>query len=300
MWAVIALTFLVAFIAQVSADTMPPPFTRSLKLSDPYMSGNDVLIAQNLLKREPEIKSIPTNGKYDEATAQGCASFQATHGLKATGTLDSVTAQLLLDLDTADGFKDTGFTAASMGYLYKFHIPVQTNRSIETYATLYDKDNNEMLKFRVRTHGNRGDGTTSAWPDFGNGDVGLTQFASSGNTVTGLVEIDLNSPEPNPDLYGPYPINRIVRGLGGNAAFMLPNIRDGLLIHTGNWSTATQAWDSTMDMPNSSGCIHAHPEDVQKIYNILLSLGVKVNDNTYSGKNYPYKAQGVGVIELQA
>lgn len=53
-----------------------------------------------------------------------------------------------------------------------------------------------------------------------------------------------------------------------------------------------------MDMPNSSGCIHAHPEDINAIYNILVNLGVKVNPNTYSGKNYPYKPQGVGVIEL--
>jgi hypothetical protein len=38
-----------------------------------------------------------------------------------------------------------------------------------------------------------------------------------GNTITGLVEIDLNSAEPNPAVYGPWPINRIVRGLEGNA-----------------------------------------------------------------------------------
>lgn len=52
-------------------------------------------------------------------------------------------------------------------------------------------------------------------------------------------------------------------------------------------------------MPNSSGCIHAHPADVEAIYNILTQkLGVKVNENTFSGKNYPYKPQGIGVIEL--
>lgn len=78
----------------------------------------------------------------------------------------------------------------------------------------------------------------------------------------------------------------------------MPNIRDGLLIHTGNWTTETVDWKPTMDMPNSSGCIHAHPHDVEKIYNILIGLGVTVNQNTFSGKNYPYKAQGVGVIEL--
>jgi S-adenosylmethionine/arginine decarboxylase-like enzyme len=51
-------------------------------------------------------------------------------------------------------------------------------------------------------------------------------------------------------------------------------------------------------MPNSSGCVHAHPEDVNAIYTILVNLGVKVNPNPFSGKNYPYKPQGVGVVEL--
>ena len=52
--------------------------------------------------------------------------------------------------------------------------------------------------------------------------------------ITGVLEIDLNSPEPDPDLYGPWPVNRVVRGLEGNGQFLLPYIRDGLLIHTGN------------------------------------------------------------------
>ena len=84
-----------------------------------------------------------------------------------------------------------------MGYLYKFHIPVHSNRSIETYSTLFDAKGNVLLKFRTRTHGHRGDGTTNYWPDFGDGDVGLNQFTTSGNIVTGVVEVDLNSPEPD-------------------------------------------------------------------------------------------------------
>ena len=40
---------------------------------------------------------------------------------------------------------------------------------------------------------------------------------ATGDTVTGLVEIDLNSPEPNPAVYGPWPVNRVVRGPDGNA-----------------------------------------------------------------------------------
>lgn len=301
MIGVFFLLFITVAVTSVIAGTMPAPFTRELKVTTPYMTGSDVKIAQTLLNRDQSVKpAVPTSGIYDEATAKGCSEFQTVIGEKSTGTLDSATAQKLLDIHTDDNFKDNGFTAASMGYLYKFHIPVVNNRSIETYATLFDKDNNEMLKFRVRTHGKRGDGTSTAWPDFGNGDVGLTQFASSGNTITGLVEVDLNSPEPDPDLYGPYPITRLVRGLDGNALLMQPNIRDGLLIHTGNWSTTTQPWDPSMDMPNSSGCIHAHPDDVKQIYEILTQkLGVIVNDNTFSGKNYPYKCQGIAVVELQ-
>ena len=46
----------------------------------------------------------------------------------------------------------------------------------------------------------RDDGSNAPWPDFGNGDVGLNQFTSSGATVTGLIEVDLNTPEPDPDL----------------------------------------------------------------------------------------------------
>jgi hypothetical protein len=79
---------------------------------------------------------------------------------------------------------------------------------------------------------------------------------------------------------------------------VLPNIRDGILLHTGNWSTDDQVWDATMDMPNSSGCIHAHPADVERIYELLVGLGVFVNENPFSGKDYPFKPQGVGVIEL--
>jgi hypothetical protein len=69
-------------------------------------------------------------------------------------------------------------------------------------------------------------------------------------------------------------------------------------VHTGNWTTDSAQWLPTMDMPNSAGCIHAHPEDVERIYQLLVAQGVEVRDNPFSGKNYPYKPQGVGVVEL--
>ena len=229
---------IVLFFHLVFAQQMPPPFYRELKVTSPYMTGNDVLIAQTLLLRDSAVdKSLVADGIYKETSASATSSFQSANELKSTGTLDSASAQLLLDLHSDDNYKDSGFTAASMGYLYKFHIPVHVNRSVETMSTLYDANNNIMLQFRIRTHGKRADGTDQPWPDYGNGDIGLTQFASSGDTVTGLVEIDLNSPEPNPQVYGkyalskltylnlfsslfnlgPWPVNRIVRGLDGNA-----------------------------------------------------------------------------------
>jgi hypothetical protein len=51
-------------------------------------------------------------------------------------------------------------------------------------------------------------------------------------------------------------------------------------------------------MPNSSGCLHAHPEDIQRVYQLLLGLGVQVRKNPFSGKNYPYSPQGLCSIEL--
>ena len=231
------------------------------------------------------------------------STFQKANNLDTTGVFEETTANLLLQLHSADGYKDNGFTAASMGYLYKIHVPVHENRSIETIGTLFDAYNNVLLNFPVRNHGHREDCSNDAciWPDFGDGDYGLNQFTTNGNSVTGLIEVDLNSGEEPTDLYGPWPVNRYVRGLEGNAQLLLPNIRDGILLHTGNWTTDDHGtWDPrTMNMPNSAGCHHSHPIYVETIYKILtVELCVVVNDNPFSGKNYPYKPQGIAVVEL--
>ncbi len=285
-------------IVYCAGETMPLPWNRVLTATDPPMSGNDVVIAQNLLLRDKSVSSFVVNGAYDKSTAAAVTAFQTAHDLIVSGDLDSVSAQKLLDLYSYDGIQDSGFTAKSLGYKYKVSVPVHLNRSIETIGTLYDDSNNVLLTFAVRTHGLRDDGVNYGWPDFGSSppDFGLNQFSSSGDTVTGVIEIDLNSPEPNPQVYGPWPVNRLIRGLQGNAAWLLPNIRDGMLIHTGNWTTASQVWDPTMPMPNSSGCLHAHPEDVERIYKALVAIGVQVNENPFSGKNYPYKPQGIAVV----
>lgn len=276
---------------------MPLPWSRELYLTTPEMTGNDVIIAQNLLIRDAAVKTFKADGVFGDETDAATRAFQTAHELPSTGRVDEATAELLLELHSADGVKDTGFTAASRGYLYKVFIPVYANRSIETAASLYDAENKLIMTFPVRTHGHRDDGSSAEWPDFGNGDFGLNQFTSNGATTTGLVEMDLNSPEPDPELYGPWPVNRVVRGLEGNAAFLLPYIRDGQLIHTGNWTSG--GWDNTKTMPNSAGCIHSHPEYVERIYKELVKRGVVVNPNTFSGKNYPYKPQGIAVFEQQ-
>jgi hypothetical protein len=53
-----------------------------------------------------------------------------------------------------------------------------------------------------------------------------------------------------------------------------------------------------MSMPNSAGCVHGHPEDIHRVADILAGLGVVANENPFSGKNYPFKPQGIAVVEL--
>lgn len=189
---------LLSLLVRTWSSSMPLPFYREIKLSDPSMTGNDVLIALTLLSRDDAVSSsYEADNSFDEDDEDATKLFQKSAGLSVTGIIDSSTAQKLLDLHSDDNYKDDGFTAASMGYKYKIHLPVKSNRSIETTATLYDADNNVLLTFPVRTHGYRDDGSHEAWPDFGDGDVGLNQFSSNGMTVTGLIEIDLNSAEPD-------------------------------------------------------------------------------------------------------
>lgn len=178
VWALVIST-LVAL--QLCDAAMPSPFYRELFVTDPIMTGNDVLIAQTLLKRDAAVDSnFVASGSFASDSAKATSDFQAANKLPATGILDSASAQALLDLHSDDEYTDSGFTAASMGYLYKIHIPVHTNRSVETYSTLFDANNKVLLKFKTRTHGHRADGTDAPWPDYGNGDDGLNQFTSSG------------------------------------------------------------------------------------------------------------------------
>jgi hypothetical protein len=44
--------------------------------------------------------------------------------------------------------------------------------------------------------------------------------------------------------------------------------------------------------------MHSHPASIQQIYRALLKLGVTVNKNPFHGKNYPFKPQGIAVVQL--
>jgi|MDTB01.2.fsa_nt_gb hypothetical protein len=294
----ILLVWAIAAIAQ-----MPLPFEREMYLTDPPMTGDDVIILQKLLNRASVSQPLKGDGVYTSAVQSAVSQLQSsTSDLENTDIFDPSTAQYCLNKFSNDGIVDNGFAASDWGYKYKIHVPVYTNRSIETQATLFDANNNVLHTFTVRAHGKRDDGESYPWPDWGSepGDEGLNQFSSGGATPTGIMAVDLNSPEPNPEEYGPYPINRVVKGLRGNAELLLPYIRDGILMHTGEWSSPEHPWDSSMPMPNSLGCMHGHPEDIKKVSELLQANGVVVNDNPFSGKDYPYAPQGVLVVEWQA
>jgi len=125
------ISVFMAVLCTAMCAEMPLPFTRELVVSSPMMSGSDVTIAQNLLIRDSSVDyGLSCDGVYGDDSAKATFAFQQAHSLTETGVLDSATANLLLELHSNDQYKDTGFTAASMGYLYKLHIPVHYNRSI--------------------------------------------------------------------------------------------------------------------------------------------------------------------------
>lgn len=166
------------------------------------------------------------------------------------------------------------------------------NRSIETEASLIGTDGSVVYTFTARAHGHRDDGT-GTWPDFWN-DVGLNEFTTNGNTPTGLMEIDLNTPESDTEVYGKSNINRVIRGLMGNAETIVPAVRDGILIHSGAWP----GWVDGAPMPNSAGCVHVHPDALAEIADLLRQMGVEARPNP-EGSSAPYAFRGQGLMAVQ-
>ncbi|KNC55292.1 uncharacterized protein AMSG_10933 [Thecamonas trahens ATCC 50062] len=256
------------------------PFSRDLSYTPPQlMKGSDVTILQSLLLRSPHVSGLVASGEYGEATKNAVEAFQSGNKLSDDGIAGAETTNLLLDLHMYDGYKDSGTVLP--GFKYKVYIPVFKNRSVEVSASLYDADNNLRFSFPVKTHGqNAADGTA------------LNMLAGDGSTPTGLMTFDLNTPEEDVKDFGPYPVNRAVQGLAGNAAFLISDIRDGILMHTGDF-------DPSLPLPNSHGCVHSWPADIKQVWQILVNdLGVVVHNNTFGKLPYPYKPQGLLSIAI--
>ena len=293
------------------APSAPPasfpvyPFTRPLSLAL-GSEGPDVLFLQRLLSARAAgvcgaAWGPPAPARFDAATAACLSSWQAAAlpGLPpaARGALDAATAAAALRELGPDGYVDDGAAPESAGYAYKVHIALPSaNRSVEAVATLIAANGSALFSFTARLHGAEGYPVPS-WPSWNNSDSGLTEFAGDGATPTGLAEFDLNSPETNASEFGPFPINRAVRGLKGNWAVLSVNdastLRSGILLHTGEWP----GWAPPSPMPNSLGCIHAWPDSIERVWKTLVALGVEVRPNNNGALPYPYKPQGLLSVE---
>lgn len=268
------------------------PFTRALVAQSPPLTGTDVLILQNLLLQGGY--AVSADGVFGPATAAAVSAFQSNASLPRSGGLDAATACAALSLLSGDGYVDDGEAPGALGYLYKVLVSVHANRSVESTASLIAANGSVVYTFTARLHG--ADALPPApWPSFNSSGPGLNMFTSDGDTPTGLIAFDLNTPEDNATEFGPWPVNRAVAGIRGNAAWLIPNVRDGILLHTGNWSEA--GWAPPQPMPNSAGCIHAYPDSIYNIWQILLQLGVVAHPNTDGKLPYPYKPQGLLSIQ---
>lgn len=278
---------------------MPLPWTTVLSAGD---SGTGVFMLQQMLKRQPGVLGLNASSIYDDATVTAVKTFQMAFGLPSDGIVGDETAAAILETLAADNYRDDGEPPSATGHLFKLLFVVPRNRSVEVDGSLLAANGSVVYKFRARLHGvdsgaNHDDDDTGCpagvWPAFSS-KPGLNEFSPCGNTPTGLSLADLNSPEDEPTKYGPYPVVRMVQGLSGNAGFLVPGIRDGILVHTGAWP----GWSPGETMPNSEGCIHSEPDFIKTIWQTLVSLGVKVNTNTGGKLPYPYKPQGlISVVE---
>lgn len=303
MTTTLAMMMMVAVaLIEIRANVMPDPFERPLRIGE---NGTVVVVAKKLLCRSPFVEEndpecVSTTNIFDEKMQGWVRAFQAGNSITPVtlGILGTETARSLLNLYSSDGYRDNGTSAAELGYKFKILIPVKHNRSIETTASFLDEKNKLLFEFPVRTKGHavdsEGRAIPSTWPSYNSSGIGLNQFSHSGATPTGLIEVDINSPESNETLYGPYPITRFVRGLDGNAEFLVPDQRNGVLIHTGEWP----GWREGDAMPNSAGCVHTWPRFVKEIWQSAVDLGAPVRPNTNGALPYPYRGSGlVSVFE---
>ena len=199
--------------AMSDADVLPAPFSRVLNFTagqEWQLNGSDVLVAQHLMRRSPFARPVDSccSGVYDEDTANVVEAIQNGANLTnvTPGSIGVETARYLLETHTYDGYFDNGRSAREQGYLFKIIVPVHANRSIESTAQLLDADNKLLFSFPARAHGHdvlpNGQPDDRPWPDYDNENAGLNEFSPDGATPTGLSQVDLNSPEDDPKLFG--------------------------------------------------------------------------------------------------
>jgi Putative peptidoglycan binding domain len=306
------VTFLlISSLISIHCQFLPEPFIRVLKPSKfPYPNGTDVYILQNLLKIR---YNIAITSAYDDQTVQFLNQFKSSIGLPADSIFDEATATAILLPPKLgglgyDGYKDDGQAPSVLGYMYKLHVKFYWNRSIETIADFISTNGTILKSYPVRGKGHEVGNFPQNFPYWNSSGIGLNEFSSDGATPTGLAEFDLNSPESDPIAFGPFPVNRVVRGLKGNVAWTVTNvasttIRDGILHHTGQWFQyiypgTGKNWTPGDLMPNSLGCLHAYPENIYFVWQTLVNdLNVQVRPNTNGALPYPYKPQGLISVE---
>lgn len=280
---------------------IPYPFTRDLYYNPQQpLSGKDVYAVQHLLNRATPSPLLTVNSIYDKATSAAMLKWKVSVGLPNNDIFDiKETAYVFLDAFYYDKYKDNGVKAADLGLKFKVYIPVHKDRSIETIATLYDANNNVLHRYPARTRAHTVYGEET-WPSFDNKGSGLIDLSGWGFTPSGLSLMDLNTPEPPSvfHMYGKWDVLRLVRGLDGNALVAAPTLRNGILQHTGDWYP--HGWDESKPMPNSSGCIHVHPADQEKVVEILKAIGVVSNENPFGQLPYPFTPQGLLSVEVIA
>ena len=66
---------------------------------------------------------LPITRAYDVETANAIRDFQQQHSLIPSSIFDQPTAYAVLRMLSDDGYRDSGASASSMGYMYKVHIP---------------------------------------------------------------------------------------------------------------------------------------------------------------------------------
>ena len=271
-----------------------PPFTRRLAPASPPLVGGDVAALQALLTNAGVAPAggWASPGVFDAQVGPAVAAWRASAGLPEGEGVGAGEVVRLLECCSEDGYADDGAPPAATGHLYKLLVPVHRNRSVELSATLLGANNEVLHTFKARAHGYDGGGAPQPWPHYSR-TPGLTQLAPDGNTPTGLYELDLNTPEGNATLYGPYAVNRAVRGLAGNAASVYAGHgvgRSGILVHTGEWL----GWGGPgHPMPDSMGCVHAHPADVATIAGMLMARSIEPRKNTAGKLPYPYSPRGL-------